>query len=207
MFFKTSFHPRLRNLSQSMVVVELGKLILLNIFFANKAVYFLSKQALTEASLHEQLEIFAENFSDTFYKGIKTATPKRWKEAFTQLNTAIESTPKNKRITLFFDELPWLAGPRSGFLKMLEYFWNTAWSYRKKLTLIVCGSAASWMLEKIIYAKGGLHNRITARIPLAPFTLSDTEEYLHYLGIKLNRGQILQLYIIVGQEIQTTKAV
>ena len=196
------FQDRLSSPSAEFIAVygrrRVGKTYLIKHFFSQQKGLFFEQTGLNGGSLHEQLEIFANSFSNAFYKGIKTAIPKTWKEAFTQLNTAIESTPKNKRITLFFDELPWLASPRSGFLKMLEYFWNTAWAHRKKMTLLVCGSAASWMLENIIYAKGGLHNRITARIPLAPFTLSETEEYLHYLGVKLNQWQILQLYMVMG---------
>jgi hypothetical protein len=54
------------------------------------------------------------------------------------------------------------------------------------------------MLEKIVYAKGGLHNRITNSIPLLPFNLKEVEEYLEYQGHKLNREQILQLYMVTG---------
>jgi hypothetical protein len=34
--------------------------------------------------------------------------------------------------------------------------------------LVVCGSAASWMVRRIVLAKGGLHNRVTRRIGLSP---------------------------------------
>ena len=50
--------------------------------------------------------------------------------------------------------------------------------FSKNLKLIVCGSAASWMLDNLVYAKGGLHNRLTASFPIRPFTLQETEEYL-----------------------------
>src|SRR4030095_7799088 len=106
------------------------------------------------------------------------AVQKSWLDALRQLNVAIENTPPDKQIMIFFDELPWLATRKSGFLKALEYYWNTHWSYRKKLILVVCGSAASWMLEKIVYAKGGLHNRITMNIPLLPFSLREVRDYL-----------------------------
>jgi predicted AAA+ superfamily ATPase len=126
------------------------------------------------------------------------AIQSNWMDALRQLTSAIENTPRNKRITIFFDELPWLCTRRSGFLKALEYFWNTKWSYRKKLILIVCGSAASWMLKNIIFSKGGLHNRITVNIPLLPFTLDETYLYLKYLGGQFNKQQILQLYMTMG---------
>jgi len=42
-------------------------------------------------------------------------------DALEQLNNAINNTKSEKRIVLFFDELPWLATRRSGFLKALEH--------------------------------------------------------------------------------------
>ncbi len=66
------------------------------------------------------------------------------------------------------------------------------------VVLIVCGSAASWMLKKIIYNKGGLYGRLTAEIHLKPFTLGETELYLNAKGIALDRKQIIELYLAFG---------
>lgn len=145
-----------------------------------------------------QLEIFAEALAKAFYPGIKIVPPKNWLEALRQLTAEIEKIPKNKHVVIFFDELPWLAHRKSNFLQALDHVWNTSWVYRKKLILIGCGSAASWMLEKLIYAKGGLHNRITATISLQPFSLKETQDYLTYRGINLNHQQVAQLYMVLG---------
>lgn len=142
--------------------------------------------------MKNQLKNFSVSLSQAFYNGIEIAVQSSWMEAFRQLSMAIENVPKNKRITIFLDELPWLATRKSNFLKALEYFWNTNWVYRKKLILVVCGSAASWMLKKIVYAKGGLHNRITVNISLLLFTLSEMAAYLKYRGMQLSEHQILQ---------------
>lgn len=64
--------------------------------------------------------------------------------------------------------------------------------------LIVCGSAASWMQQKILRARGGLYNRVTARIKLKPFTLYETEKYCKSKNIKLSRYQIVQIYMAMG---------
>ncbi len=79
-----------------------------------------------------------------------------WLDALQQLTLAIDNTHENEHIVLFFDELPWLATRKFRFLGTLEYFWNIHWTNRKKLILVVCGSAASWMLENIIYTKRGV---------------------------------------------------
>ncbi len=100
---------------------------------------------------------------------------------------------------MFLDELPWLNTPRSGFLKHLEHFWNSYGSKQKDLVLIVCGSAASWMIQHIMDSKGGMHNRITEHIRLLPFSLSETMEYLEKRKLKkLNQFQVLQLYMALG---------
>ncbi len=61
---------------------------------------------------------------------------------------------------------------------MLYYVWNTIWPDMSNVKLIACGSAASWMLDKLINAKGGLHNPLTAIIKLNPFTLAKTKLFL-----------------------------
>ncbi len=176
---------------------RIGKTYLIKNFYSRqKGIYF--ELTGNEDTFRNQLKNFSLALSSVFYQGVEIAVQSTWMEAFRQLNAAIEALPKNKRITIFLDELPWLATKKSGVLKALEYFWNTQWSYRKKLTLVVCGSAASWMLKKIVYAKGGLHNRITINIPLLPFTLSEVASYLNYQGHQLNKHQILQIYMIMG---------
>ncbi len=53
-------------------------------------------------------------------------------------------------------------------------------------------------MNKIIRNKGGLYNRITRRIYLEPFNLSETKEFLKSLYIKLTNKQILLLYMVTG---------
>ncbi len=54
------------------------------------------------------------------------------------------------------------------------------------------------MIQKVVRHTGGLHNRITKRIHLKPFTLSETEQYLRTRNITLNRYHIVQLYMAMG---------
>ncbi len=176
---------------------RIGKTYLIKQFFSQHGGIFFELTG-NDDSLHNQLKNFSFSLGSAFYSNAEMAVQANWMDALRQLTSAIENTPKNKRITIFFDELPWLATPKSGFLKALEYFWNTNWVNRKKLILVVCGSAASWMLKKIIYAKGGLHNRITVNIPLLPFTLDEVAAFLSYRGHQFNEQQVLQIYMIMG---------
>lgn len=177
---------------------RVGKTYLIKQFFSEQSGVFFELTGLNDGSLKEQLVNFSVSLSKTFYQEAEMAIQKSWMDALRQLSSAIDNTPLNKRIIIFFDELPWLSTRKSGFLKAIEYYWNTHWSYRKKLILVVCGSAASWMLEKIVHAKGGLHNRITVNIRLQPFSLNEVQDYLTYQGHELNKEQILKLYMAMG---------
>lgn len=196
------FEEKLNSVSSEFIAVygrrRVGKTYLITQFFSRQIGIYFEQTGLNEGALKEQLTVFSRSLSKSFYQGADLKTPKNWMEALEVLSNAIDAVPKNKRITLFFDEIPWLATRKSGFIKALGHYWNTRWVYRKKLILVVCGSAASWMIENIIYSRGGLHNRITAKIPLQPFTLKETENYLSHKGIKLNRQQILQIYMAIG---------
>ena len=121
-----------------------------------------------------------------------------WFTAFRQLASYLEKLPVQEKKVVFLDELPWLDTHNSKFISGLEHFWNSWASARDDIVLIVCGSAASWMLNNLLKNKGGLYNRITDRIKLAPFTLQETEDFLHSKNAIYNRYQNLLLYMTFG---------
>ncbi|HLP59219.1 MAG TPA: ATP-binding protein [Candidatus Deferrimicrobium sp.] len=178
---------------------RVGKTYLVHQYFNARSCVFFEITGLKNGAPNMQIELFTRAIEETFHKGkIKLAKPRRWLDALKLLTDHLQNLPKNKTVVLFFDELPWLATRKSGILEAIDYFWNTQWSKNPMLKLIVCGSAASWMLEKVIYAKGGLYNRMTARIHLLPFTLKEAQDYLKYRGIQLNEAQVLELYMVMG---------
>ena len=86
----------------------------------------------------------------------------------------------------------------SGFIPALEHFWNAWASSRTDIVLIVCGSATSWIIRKVIQNHGGLHNRVTHKIHLQPFTLRECELYARYRHLQMTRKQIAEAYMIMG---------
>jgi AAA+ ATPase superfamily predicted ATPase len=176
---------------------RIGKTFLIREFYQNKNCIYFEVTGLKEGKKSEQLEIFRKALAQKFYPNVHLAPFKNWMEALEQLTHALEENI-NKRMVIFFDELPWLATKKSGLLPAIDHFWNTRWSKINKLVFIACGSAASWMLENLIYAKGGLHNRITEKIALQPFTLFEVSNFLAKNRIKYTRNQILQLYMVMG---------
>ena len=132
------------------------------------------------------------------YSGQKRRKPHNWFEAFAQLRDYLSGLSERERLVIFIDELPWLDTPRSDFLPSFELFWNGWASEHSNLKLIVCGSATTWMTNKLIGDRGGLHNRVTRKIHLGPFCLAETEELLRSKGIIWTRHQIVECYMAMG---------
>lgn len=124
--------------------------------------------------------------------------PDSWLDAFFLLERYLQKIDEGSRQVVFIDELPWLDSPRSGFMRAFEAFWNSWGCHRKNLMVIVCGSANSWVLDKLINAHGGLYNRVTYEIKLKPFTLNECEEFYMANGIKFSRYDIVQSYMVFG---------
>ncbi len=176
---------------------RVGKTFLIREVFSNKGIY-LEATGTKDAPMENQLENFMSSISKTFAGGRPLKVPSTWEEAFSLLTNELQLVPKSKKITIFFDELPWLSTKRSRLIQALDYYWNAHWSKQNNLTLIVCGSAASWMLDNLIQAKGGLYNRLTRRILLEPFNLKETKEFLESRSLKLSQKEVLDLYMAIG---------
>ena len=123
--------------------------------------------------------------------------PDNWIEAFNELKHYLEKLPEGNKV-VFIDELPWIDTPKSGFIPALENFWNSWASWRDDIKLIVCGSATSWIISKIIKNKGGLHNRITHSMLVNPFDLKECEEYFKAYRFGYSRMQIAECYMTLG---------
>lgn len=123
--------------------------------------------------------------------------PKNWFEAFHMLESLIDRS-KSARKVIFLDELPWMDAPNSLFIPAFEHFWNGWASARKDILLVICGSATSWIMNKVIYGKGGLYNRVTRKIPLKQFSLSECEELCSHRRLAMTRNMIMEGYMVMG---------
>lgn len=176
---------------------RIGKTFLIRSFFVDKSIIFFDITGTKDGLLSEQIKHFTKQIGNIFYNGAKLKAGKNWDETFDILTTAIKSVI-DKKVILFFDEFPWMATKNSRLLQGLDYYWNQHWSKNPKIKLAICGSSASWIIEKIVNNKGGLHNRLTHQINLEPFNLKDTKAFLNSRGIKLNNEQILPIYMVTG---------
>jgi len=173
---------------------RVGKTFLIKRFFNEKFDFYLS--GAENASRKQQLFNFTAALNKHSDKEYPLAED--WQHAFIQLEQYLQSIKTKGRKVIFIDELPWLDNAKSGFLSAFEYFWNTFASAQKEIFLVICGSTTSWIINRIIKNRGGLHNCITRQIALEPFTLNETEQFLKSKKIVLSRFQIAECYMILG---------
>ena len=147
------------------------------------------------ATLAEQLAQFRQSLAVQGFEDCPMPTD--WIEAFGLLKRLIMRSP-DKRKVLFIDELPWMDTPKSRFLPAFENFWNGWCSARTDILLIVCGSATSWIVKKVLRNKGGLFNRANRTICLQPFTLKQCEDYAQEAGLSMGRRELAEAYMIFG---------
>lgn len=176
---------------------RVGKTYLIKNYFDDKGVFFHIIGVPSE-NTKRQIWNFSQVYAEVFNNNELIKTPESWQEALNLLKRAITKLKTTKKIILFFDELPWLANKKSGFIEALTYLWNRHFSFDSRIVMIVCGSAASWMINNIINSRGGLHNRITRKINLQPFNLYESGLYLEGKKIKLSQKQIIEIYMSIG---------
>lgn len=173
---------------------RIGKTFLIDKFF--DYTYDFSFVGKHRVKTQIQLSYFAKAVKK--YSGQKQGPYADWYDAFDALEEYLETLPTHRKKVIFIDEMPWIDSQRSTFVSALENFWN-AWANRRyDIVLIASGSATSWMADKLIDNPGGLHNRITRRLFLEPFTLNETELYFKSQDSPLTRYDILQCYMFTG---------
>lgn len=173
---------------------RVGKTFLVKNVYQNEMVFHIT--GIQDVSRSLQLDNFVEARNQFFVESKSFKKPTNWITAFSQLKELM-GKPKKKKRVLFFDELPWLASNSNEFLKAFDHFWNT-WAIDQNLVVVICGSSASWMITNIMNHKGGLHNRVTQKIHLHPFTLYETEKFLLSKGLNMPRQNLISLYMATG---------
>ncbi|MCB0596227.1 MAG: AAA family ATPase [Lewinellaceae bacterium] len=173
---------------------RVGKTFLVDTIYKDRIIF--KQTGVRNAPNEAQLRTFTQAVEQL--AGETLEVPRDWLDAFFLLRKHLEAhISKDKKVVLFFDELSWLAVPKSNFLDYLGHFWND-WAYQQNVVIVLCGSASSWVIQKVINDKGGLHNRVTRYLHLKPFTLQETELYLQSKHCTFTKYQIVQMYMAFG---------
>lgn len=172
---------------------RIGKTFLVRETFGYKFAF--QHSGIANQKTRIQLQEFRQSLIQSGMK--KCRMPSDWFDAFNLLSQFLNNLPKGKKV-VFIDELPWMDAPRSHFVSALEHFWNGFATARKDILLIICGSATSWIINNVFRNHGGLHNRVTYRIHLSPFTLHECELYAQSRRLDMTRFGILECYMVMG---------
>lgn len=174
---------------------RIGKTYLIREKFSDQFAFY--HTGVRDGSLRDQLDAFRASLVQYGYRRCPRLSS--WLDAFSRLAELIAAAPAGRKV-VFIDEMPWMDSPRSKLVPSFEYFWNNQMLARKEkdVFMIVCGSATSWIVENIVHNKGGLHDRLTDRLWLRPFTIRECAEYAEFLGVHLGRRELCQTYMVFG---------
>ena len=174
---------------------RIGKTYLVKTVFKNQFAFHITGVKNTDKET--MIQAFVAKIEELSKSKFPISAPDNWMETFRLLKNYLISIKNPQKKVVFLDEFPWMDGHKSGFLSAFEFFWND-WAVDQNITIILCGSSTTWMLNNVLNNTAGLHNRITKYIRLEPFTLRETQQLLHTKGIKLPNYEIVQLYMALG---------
>lgn len=175
---------------------RVGKTFLINEVYKHHLVF--SFTGTKDGLIGNQLQKFDGKLKEYGSKRLHYDVSKNWYEAFVQLKKMLQAPRRSKRKrVVFFDEFPWINSHNSQFFNEFSYWWND-WASLQNIVVVISGSATAWMINKVINDRGGMHNRVTRRIHLSPFTLAETRTYAKRINPRLSDYNILELYMCMG---------
>lgn len=174
---------------------RVGKTFLVKKTYQDKILFEIT--GLQSVALENQLQHFNFSLYRQTKEEIFMQPTESWLTTFQRLVLYLDTQTLDEKRVIFFDEVPWMATKKSDFIVGLGFFWNN-WAVNQNVVVVICGSAASWMIENVVNDTGGLHNRITKKIFLNPFNLHQTEAYFKSRNINLKRHQIVEIYMALG---------
>lgn len=153
---------------------------------------------LYQGEKEQQLDIFFDELKKVSLRFLEEDRPESWKDAFELLKKYINGLRGKEKKVIFIDEMPWLDTHKSDFRMYFGHFWNTYCEKRNDLIVVICGSAASYMVQNVVSNQGSLHARLTYKLHIKPFTLYETKAFLESKNIHWGHYHILHLYIAIG---------
>lgn len=172
---------------------RIGKSTLVKNFMKNKE-HFYSFEALESQNTIEQVDHFVDQLktqtNDNFLSQMKFES---WHDVFNYLTEKIIKTRRKKKLILFFDELQWMATRKSTLVPLLKFYWDTKWKDHNVM-FILCGSIASFMIDKVINSKA-LYGRITSEIHLTGLRIPEAVEFFQN---KRSKEEILSHLLVFG---------
>lgn len=113
-----------------------------------------------------------------------------WREVFRLIAEALEGSTD---IVVYLEELQWMANYRKALVSDLKYVWDNYFRKIPGFKLILCGSATSFMIKKVVKSKA-LYSRSIYTLPLEPLSINEASQLLkNYSDL-----HTLQAYLLFG---------
>lgn len=143
-------------------------------------------EGLEQGGLRAQVEHFADQLAQqTRSVPVRART---WKEAFDALTPQLA---RGRRYVVF-DEFPWMASGQTQLVSLLKYYWDRVWKKNPRLTLVLCGSVASFMVEHVLHSSA-LHNRKTFELKVDPLPAHEARQFFKGLRGEVEAAKFLML--------------
>ena len=113
-----------------------------------------------------------------------------WREVFEQVARVLNNAPPT---IVYLEELQWMANYRNELVSDLKYVWDNLFRKIPGFKLILCGSATSFMIKKVVRSKA-LYGRSSNEIPLSPLPPAQAREILSSYSNK----HVLEAYLLLG---------
>jgi AAA+ ATPase superfamily predicted ATPase len=148
-------------------------------------------EGLEKASKAKQIRNFLFQLEQQSKKEIPDKSKiKSWSEAISKLVPFLEEEASP---VLILDEFQWMAGYRSLLVSELKMMFDQYLSKIPGFKLILCGSIASFMVNRVIKSSA-FYGRIDLEIHLKEFSLNEVKEVLH----SHSKEDALLAYLILG---------
>ncbi len=147
---------------------RIGKSTLITEFIRGKKAIFYTA---TKVGAERNLELFSKQVLDALDPDYSNAS-------FSSIETILDILTKKiseseEKVILVIDELPYWAEKDEALLSVLQKYIDTQW-LDKKLMLILCGSALSFMEKKVLSEKSPVFGRRDSQIKLEAFDYRDS---------------------------------
>ncbi len=153
---------------------------------ARPALYF---EGLENQSTSEQLSSFCLQLRRQTRESAAKDAPRTWREAFLLLEPVLRQRPS----CVVLDEFQWMANYRAAIVSDLKMVWEQYLARIPGVSLILCGSIASFMLKKVVRGSA-LYGRTDRVIHLREFSLAESAEMRPEYG----REELLDAYMMLG---------
>lgn len=186
-----------RSPRSSMVVIKgrrrIGKSRLVTEFAKNKTfLSFAGLAPIKDVSAQDQRNVFASQLSSLFK--LPPFTFSDWLDGFAHLSQYLNG---DQPIVILFDEISWMGSKDPTFLPKLKIWWDQLSEHNSNIFLILCGSVSTWIETNIIKSTA-FFGRVSLYITLAPFSLSESYQFLKSIGVQASNYDIFRALSIMG---------